>query len=132
MSFDRLSALAIFALVGVITPGPNNPMLMASGANFGWQRSLPHMFGVGLGFPLMVLLVGLGVMQVFDLYPPAFVVLQIVSVAYLLYLAWKIAARVQSGDGSTFSRIAGIRSVALTLHWSQLNGITPANRRSGL
>ncbi len=98
MSFDLLSALAVFALVSVITPGPNNLMLMASGANFGWQRSLPHMLGVGLGFPLMVVMVGLGVMQVFELFPPAFIALQIASVAYLLYLAWKIATAAPPGE----------------------------------
>jgi threonine/homoserine/homoserine lactone efflux protein len=91
MTYDLFLALTLFALVTVITPGPNNLMLMASGANFGFRRSLPHMFGIGLGFPGMVVLVGLGVMQVFDLWPPAYTVLKVLSVAYLVYLAWKIA-----------------------------------------
>ena len=58
------TALATFAFVSVITPGPNNLMLMASGTNFGFVRTIPHMLGMGLGFPLMVVCVGLGVMQV--------------------------------------------------------------------
>ncbi len=91
MTPELLLALLAFALVTVITPGPNNFMLMASGANFGVVRSLPHMAGVGLGFPTMVLLVGLGVMRLFDLWPPAYDVLRAVSALYLLYLAWKIA-----------------------------------------
>ena len=66
MTLDLLLALSAFALVTVITPGPNNLMLLASGANFGLRRSVPHMMGIGIGFPLMVLLVGLGVMQVFE------------------------------------------------------------------
>ncbi len=66
-------------------------MLMASGMNYGWLRTLPHMLGIGLGFPVMVVLVGLGVMQVFDIVPYSFNVLRILSVAYLVYLAWKIA-----------------------------------------
>lgn len=91
MTFDLLTALATFAFVTVMTPGPNNLMLMASGTNFGFSRSIPHMLGIGLGFPLMVACVGLGVMQVFDLWPLSYTLLKIGSVAYLLYLAWKIA-----------------------------------------
>ncbi len=66
-------------------------MLMASGMNYGWLRTLPHMLGIGIGFPAMVVLVGLGVMQVFDAVPHSFSVLRILSVTYLVYLAWKIA-----------------------------------------
>ncbi|ARE82498.1 cysteine/O-acetylserine efflux protein [Roseovarius mucosus] len=91
MTLDLLTALATFAFVTVMTPGPNNLMLMASGTNFGFSRSIPHMLGVGLGFPLMVAFVGLGVMQVFDLWPLSYTLLKIGSVAYLVYLAWKIA-----------------------------------------
>ncbi|SFO11428.1 Threonine/homoserine/homoserine lactone efflux protein [Roseovarius lutimaris] len=91
MTHDLLIALTGFAFVTVITPGPNNLMLMSSGANFGFRRTVPHMLGIGLGFPTMVFLVGIGVMQVFDLWPLSYVILKIVSVVYLLYLAWKIA-----------------------------------------
>lgn len=91
MTFDLFSALATFALVTVMTPGPNNLMLMASGANFGFRRTLPHMLGIGVGFPSMVLLVGIGVMQVFDRWPLSYTILKVLSVGYLLYLAWKIA-----------------------------------------
>ncbi len=91
MTLELFTALFTFALVTVITPGPNNLMLMASGANFGFRRTVPHMLGIGIGFPSMVLLVGIGVMQVFDLWPLSYTVLKILSVVYLLYLAWKIA-----------------------------------------
>src|SRR6056297_3345094 len=91
MTFDLFTALATFALVTVITPGPNNLMLMASGTNFGFVRTIPHMLGIALGFPLMVVCVGLGVMRVFDIWPTSYMVLKAVSVVYLLYLAWKIA-----------------------------------------
>ena len=91
MTLELLTALFTFALVTVITPGPNNLMLMASGANFGFRRTVPHMMGIGLGFPSMVFLVGIGVMQVFDLWPTSYTILKVLSIAYLLYLAWKIA-----------------------------------------
>lgn len=86
-----LTALATFAFVTSITPGPNNLMLMASGANFGFRRSVPHMFGIGIGFVVMVVLVGLGLIRIFDLWPLSHDVLRVFSVLYLLYLAWRTA-----------------------------------------
>lgn len=91
MTPDLLTGLAAFAFVSSITPGPNNLMLMASGANFGFRRTVPHMLGVGLGFSFMILLVGGGLIQLFDAWPPSHTLLKIVSVAYLLWLAWRIA-----------------------------------------
>lgn len=100
MTYELIPALFAFSLATVITPGPNNLMLMASGANFGFARTLPHMAGIAFGFPAMVLLVGLGVMQIFDLWPMSYTVLKIASVGYLAYLAWKIAtaAPIQGTD----------------------------------
>ncbi len=88
---DTLLALAAFALVSSITPGPNNLMLMASGANFGFRRTVPHMLGIGIGFGVMILLVGLGLVRIFDAFPLAHLALSLLGVAYLLWLAWKIA-----------------------------------------
>jgi len=100
MTYDLFLALALFAFVSSITPGPNNLMLMASGANFGFRRTIPHMLGVALGFVFMVLLVGAGLVQVFDAYPVSYTVLKVGSVIYLLWLAWKIAhaAPIKTGD----------------------------------
>lgn len=86
-----LFALSAFALVTSITPGPNNLMLMSSGANFGVRRTVPHALGVGIGFTLMIVLVGVGLMGLFDLFPVLNIVLKVVSVVYLLWLAWKMA-----------------------------------------
>ncbi|WP_210115112.1 LysE family translocator [Roseovarius aestuariivivens] len=104
MTLELYTALFVFALVTVITPGPNNLMLMASGANFGFRRTVPHMLGIGLGFPTMVLLVGVGVMQLFDLWPVSYILLKILSVAYLLYLAWKIANAAPPKEARTEGR----------------------------
>lgn len=84
-------AFISFALVGTFSPGPNNIMVMASGANFGFRRTLPHIFGIATGFAVMATLAGVGLMVVFDAFPVLFTVLKVVSVAYLLYLALKIA-----------------------------------------
>jgi len=86
-----LAPLFLFAFVTSTTPGPNNVMLMSSGMNFGFKASLPHMTGVVLGFPIMIVLVGLGLMQVFELVPNSLLVLKFISLCYLVYLAWRIA-----------------------------------------
>jgi threonine/homoserine/homoserine lactone efflux protein len=91
MSPENLLALATFAFVSSITPGPNNLMLMASGINFGFVRTIPHMLGVSLGFVLLAGVVGLGLGQVFTRFPVMHTVLLVVSVIYLVWLAWKIA-----------------------------------------
>ena len=100
MTFDLLLALSLFAFVSSITPGPNNLMLMASGANFGFRRTIPHMLGVALGFVFMVLMVGAGLVQVFDTYPVSYLVLKFASVVYLLWLSWKIAYAAPIHDGA--------------------------------
>lgn len=97
MSLELLLALAAFAFVSSITPGPNNLMLMASGANFGLRRTVPHMFGVGLGFTFMIVVVGAGVVGLFRAAPASFLALKIFSALYLTYLAWKIATAAAPG-----------------------------------
>lgn len=101
MTIEIIAALAVFAFAGSITPGPNNLMLLTSGATFGFRRSVPHIAGVIIGFLLLVILVGLGLMQVFTVFPKSYTALKIAAVAYLLFLAWKIAtaARPDVGDG---------------------------------
>ncbi|MFI8750791.1 LysE family translocator [Vreelandella lionensis] len=92
MTPSVLAALAAFALVTTVTPGPNNLMLLASGANFGFKRTLPHMFGIVAGLSALTLVVGGGLMKLFQTYPVLNVWLSIVSAAYLLWLAWKIGS----------------------------------------
>ena len=98
MTNELFLALTAFAFVSSITPGPNNLMLMTSGANFGFMRTLPHAAGVTLGIVPMVLLIGLGAERVFTAFPLAHVILQALCTAYLLYLAWKIATAVPASD----------------------------------
>lgn len=91
MTYEQLLGLALFAFVSSITPGPNNLMLMASGANFGFVRTVPHMLGIGIGFTLMVIVVGFGLMEIFDTYPVTHTALLVVGSTYMIWLAWKIA-----------------------------------------
>lgn len=91
ISYDLFWALIAFAFVSSVTPGPNNMMLLASGANFGFRRTLPHMLGIGIGFTVMILLVGVGLIGVFDTFPLTYDILKAASLGYMIWLAWKIA-----------------------------------------
>jgi len=86
-----LAAIFLFALVMVVTPGPNNIMLMASGLNYGARRTVPHAFGIILGVPLMTLAVGFGLGQLFTAAPFLHQIIKVAGILYLLYLAWKVA-----------------------------------------
>ena len=104
LPLEQFLALLVFSFVTSATPGPNNMMLLASGVNFGFVRTIPHMLGIGLGFTLMVLLVGLGIGQVFALLPWLYGVLKVLGFAYMLWLAWKIANAGTIGEGREASR----------------------------
>lgn len=93
MSPELLSALPagmLFVVVTTITPGPNNTMLLASGVNFGFRRTVPHILGISAGVVVLMLCVGLGLGEAFRHLPILYTVLEAASIAYLLYLAWKI------------------------------------------
>lgn len=109
-------ALVAFCAVTLITPGPNNVMLMTSGLNYGFQRSQPHLWGVTLGFAVMVLAVGLGLGAVFAAYPVVYTILKYAGALYLLYLAWVIAMsgpvedeEAASGRPLTFAQAAAFQ-----------------------
>jgi threonine/homoserine/homoserine lactone efflux protein len=110
-----LSMLAGFAFVTSITPGPNNLMLLASGTHFGWRRSVPHLLGISFGFGVMLALVGLGLGQVFTRFPGLHDVLKWASLAYLLYLASKVAtaAPPTASDSAGGGRPMGFGAAAL-------------------
>jgi len=112
MDTHLLLGLATFAFVSSITPGPNNLMLMASGANFGFRRTIPHMIGVALGFVLMVVLVGIGLAELFERYPLSHTALKGASVVYLLYLAWRIATASAPGSATGGGRPFGFLQAA--------------------
>lgn len=89
---DIFWAVIFFAFSTTITPGPNNIMMMSSGVNYGIKASVPHWLGICLGFPFMVLVVGLGFGVVFERYPHLHQLIKVVGTLYLIYLAYKIAS----------------------------------------
>jgi threonine/homoserine/homoserine lactone efflux protein len=99
---DVFFAVLFFAFSTTVTPGPNNIMMLSSGVNYGVKASLPHFFGICFGFPLMVLLVGLGFGVVFERFPQLHLWIKVVGVLYLLWLAWKIGSSTPGSiEGST-------------------------------
>ncbi|GAB2811866.1 LysE family translocator [Comamonas piscis] len=104
--------LALFAFVSSVTPGPNNVMLTASGASFGYRRTVPHMLGISLGVVAMLLLVGLGLGVAFEREPRLYTWLKYLGAAYLLWLAWKIARSGQAGAGQAGAQPFGFWQAA--------------------
>ncbi|WKE65102.1 LysE family transporter [Gallaecimonas kandeliae] len=97
--WGAFSASLIFTLAAAGTPGPNNMLLTASGAQFGLWRTLPFWLGIRLGNAAMLLAIGAGLGELLELYPSLHRALQILSALYLLYLAWRIA-QVRLGSAS--------------------------------
>lgn len=86
-----LGPAALYMISMTITPGPNNVMLTASGANYGYWRTLPHILGIMVGCFVLFSAIALGLGLLFERYPLVQTLLKVAGSAYLLYLAWKIA-----------------------------------------
>ncbi|MBB2684989.1 LysE family translocator [Rhizobium sophoriradicis] len=99
MPLDTFLALVLFAFTTSITPGPNNMMLFASGVNFGFRRTIPHMFGIGTGFFSLLIGVGLGLGALLHTMPLVYTVLKFAGGAYLVWIAWKIASSRSLSEG---------------------------------
>lgn len=113
MTYDLLIGLLAYAFASSITPGPNNLMLMASGANFGWRRTVPHALGVALGFVGMCIVIGAGLVQLFDRFPVIYTVMKLLSVGFLIWLSWKIARAAPPADAPQNTRPLTFAQAAL-------------------
>ncbi|POE12094.1 lysine transporter LysE [Pectobacterium odoriferum] len=100
---QQLSSFLVLAIVMSVTPGPNNLMVLFSSVRFGARKTLGHISGASAGSALMLLLVGLGLHEIFTLFPYIQVVMKYSGAAYILYLSWKIlgsTGEVKSADTS--------------------------------
>ncbi len=104
MSASLFWALALFAFVTSVTPGPNNMMLLTSGVNFGFRRTVPHALGVAIGFTLMVAIVGLGLAGLFARFPILLVGMKWFGAAYMAFLAVKLARAAPLNEGKNGGR----------------------------
>jgi threonine/homoserine/homoserine lactone efflux protein len=100
-----LLSIVAFAVAMCATPGPNNAMVASSGATFGFKATLPHMLGIAIGFPAMMVAVALGAGDLFRTYPAIHDILRWVGAIYLLWLAFKIGTAAPSrGSGKSAIR----------------------------
>ena len=87
-TFTFVLSIVSFTLATVLTPGPNNIMMLSSGLNFGYKKTLPHMMGVAFGFAFMVVCVGMGINIIFDTFPFVYDIMKVVGFIYILWMAW--------------------------------------------
>jgi threonine/homoserine/homoserine lactone efflux protein len=97
MPLELFLAQVMFASVMAFTPGPNNVLLAASGVNFGFMRTMPHIWGVTVGFDVLLIAGAVGVGFLFHAFPALHTVIKIAGAIYMLYLAWKVATAHQGG-----------------------------------
>jgi len=89
-SLTLIIPVLLFSFSMSVTPGPNNVMLTASGANYGFVRSIPHMLGITVGVMLLMTSVALGLGILFERWPELMTLLKVLGSGYLLWLGWKI------------------------------------------
>ncbi len=88
-------------------------MITASGANFGYWRSLPHMMGVTFGFPAMLVAMAFGLVQIFDAWPVLHIFLRYAGATYMVYLAFRIATSTAIGKAKETARPLSFVEAAL-------------------
>ena len=101
---DTLISLIGLAVAAAWTPGPNNALVASSGARFGLRRTLPHIAGIGIGFPFMVFCIALGLGQLFQQSAVLREAVRIGGVVVLLWVAWKIATATGNARGEKSDR----------------------------
>ena len=110
---DWFIPLLIFILIAGFTPGPNNIIAMSIGFSWGFKRVVPHIFGVTIGFPIMLLLIGFILKPILEQHSVIFNILKLLSAGYIIYLAYKIATSPTSFDeASTKKPISFVESLA--------------------
>ena len=105
-----LIAVLPFAVAMSFTPGPNNLMLASAGARFGFARTWPHQLGIVVGFAMMTVSVGFGIAALIATVPSLYLAMKIVSIGYVIYLAWKIGSAevtsLEAGEGRPMGFLA--------------------------
>ncbi len=110
-TLPTLLGVMSFAMVTSITPGPNNMMLLASGVNYGFKKTLPHIAGISIGLMVLLLAAGLGLGALLQQWPQLYLGLKVVGVSYMVWLAWKLwhaEAPSEPGRDQTSPAAAGL------------------------
>lgn len=122
MDNATIISFAVFSTIAAFTPGPNNLMLAASGVNYGFQKSVPHITGVTIGFMLLVFASALGLSRLFTAFPDLYSILRVLSFGFLIYLAWKIAMAGPIEDASSAKPLNFL--TAFAFQWVNPKAIT--------
>lgn len=109
MSIDQWIALALFAFVSSITPGPNNLMATASGARFGLRRTIPQVAGVTFGFTVLLWLAASGVAILVTEHPLIGQSLSAIGYVYLGWLSFKLMAAAFRPSGVARKKVAALK-----------------------
>jgi len=120
MEVSNFASFCLFAVISAFTPGPNNMMLAASAATFGFRATWPHILGITVGFNLMVVAGLLGLNELFSAFPLIYNTARYAAFCFLLYLCWKIATATapqtvsdESASITTASQPIGFWSAAI-------------------
>ncbi|NVZ42404.1 LysE family translocator [Pseudomonas sp. 21615526] len=71
------------------SPGPMTLLLLSLGLKDGLRRSLPAQFGASVSYLVSILIFAVGFSELIKDYPLITRIIQVVGVAYILYLAYK-------------------------------------------
>ena len=86
---ELLPLLSYCALMSS-TPGPNNMMLVTSGAHQGYRRTLPAILGINAGGAVQTFVACMGLGALFVAWPALHALLRVAGTLYLLVLAWRL------------------------------------------
>lgn len=101
---SMIFSVIIFSFSMAITPGPNNMMLTASGANFGFKRTIPHIAGIIIGMTVLFILSGLGIGGLFYSFPRLQMFLKIAGSVYLIYFSFRLMISKRSSNNKSNSK----------------------------
>ena len=121
MRLQSILAYILFSVITTVTPGPNNMMLTATGANVGVRRGLPHLLGIAFGFGFMLFLLTAGVGTTLFSNRTVLLVLKAAGIAILLWLSWKIATASRAKTASERERPVGFLT-AVAFQWVNPKG----------
>ena len=96
--YPDLTTLMIFMFVAAFTPGPNNLLSSYSGFNFGIKKTLPLIYGVTFGFPLLIIIINSGLIIFFKKFPALQEIIKILGSVFILYFAYKVSLSKSNGE----------------------------------
>ena len=104
MTLTTLFAMFSFSLAMSISPGPVNMMIISSGINHGVKKTIPFISGATIGFTLLLVLIGFGLMNILDMYPYLLTYLEIAGATFIIYMGYKITTSASSLSTKNYNK----------------------------